>query len=286
MVGKNNSLLQYEDVRRKLRIGMPLYRGMRSVPLEAIQGSVDRWRDFDRAFFPRQSFTESRWERVGQAHYDGISLPPVHLYQIGDVYFVMDGNHRVSVARSLGQEFIDAEVYEARTRIPVHTDLNPDALEIMGEKVDFLEETHIDQLRPNLTIEITVPGGYYRLLEHIRVHRYLQSTEWNREFSMDEAVAQWVDQVYLPVMALIRENRVLDDFPGRTETDLYLWLTEHLYYLREEFGPNINLNEAVREFATHYTPNVVKRFWHWVTVHLGRGEPVGQHVNGEIEITS
>ncbi len=267
--GESNDLLNYEEVRRKTRAGLPIYRGLQSVPVEKIVGSVNRYRDFDRAFLPTQDFTADRWQRVGSAYYEHVDLPPVKLYKVGEVYFVVDGNHRVSVARELGHEYIDAEVMECRTRVPLTPDIAPGELEVIGEKSEFLEATHLDELRPDAPIVLTIPGGYHLLLEHIEVHRYLQSTEWRREFSFQEAAIQWFDQVYLPLVRVIRESGVLKDFPGRTEGDLYLWIIEHHYYLRQQLG-EVSPVEAARSFAAHFTERPVKRLWHAFTRHVLR----------------
>ncbi|NDJ36455.1 MAG: transcriptional regulator, partial [Chloroflexi bacterium] len=160
--GESNELLKWEEIRRKLRAGTPIYRGVQSVEVALIQGSVNRYRDFDRAFMPSQAHTRARWWSIGEARYSDVDLPPVQLYKVGEVYFVMDGNHRVSVARQLGQEFIDAEVYESRVRVPVRPDISPESLDVISEKLDFVEYTGIDELRPAVDIELSLRGGYYR----------------------------------------------------------------------------------------------------------------------------
>ena len=163
LTGRQNRLLAYDEVREKLHIGGPIYRGLRTVRLDQIVGSVDRYRDFDRAFLPTQDHTGSRWRRVNRAWYEDVNLPPVLLYKIGEVYFVVDGNHRVSVAREQGQEFIDAEVRECHVKVPVTPDLQPEDLELLGDKVEFIERTNLDRLRPKANIETTILGGYERI---------------------------------------------------------------------------------------------------------------------------
>jgi len=272
--GQPNDLLAYDEVRQKARAGLPIYRGVRPVPLKKIVGSVSRYRDFDRAFLPTQDFTADRWKRVGQAYVADVNLPPVQLYQVDDVYFVADGNHRVSVARELGREFIDAEVLESRTRVPIGEDVNINDLEVIGEQTAFLESTHLDESRPDVRFEPTIPGGYHLLLEHIEVHRYLQSQEWEREFSFEEAAIQWCDQVYLPIVDVIRRSHVLSEFPDNTETDLYIWIIEHQYFLRQRYG-DVSITDAARSFTNHFTPNPVKRFWHWLSRHVfGPGDVI------------
>ena len=161
--GRRNELLAYDAVREKLRVGGPIYRGVHSVRLDQIIGSVNRYKDFDRAFLPTQGHTADRWQRVSRAWYDDVSLPPVLLYKVGDIYFVVDGNHRVSVARDQGQEYIDAEVRECQVKVPVTLDLQPDDLEFLGAKVEFLERSEIDRLRPQADITATILGGYERI---------------------------------------------------------------------------------------------------------------------------
>jgi hypothetical protein len=252
--GQPNDLLSFEQVREKLHLGGLIYRGVQAVPVGRIIGSVDRYRDFDRVFLPSQNHTAERWRSIGRAFYSDVSLPPVQLYQIGDVYFVFDGNHRISVAREMGVEFIDAEVTECQTRVPVSADLRAEDLEIKGEQAEFLERTNLDHLRPDHQIEFTIAGAYQRLLEHIAVHRHFKGLEWQREVPADEAVIDWYDYIYVPIVEAIRKEKVLDEFPNRTESDLYLWLVDHLHYLREQVGPQIGPEEAAADFTEHHTP--------------------------------
>jgi hypothetical protein len=107
-------LLSFEEVRKALGVPNRVRRGPRVVPVERIVGSVGRHRDFDRAFLPAEAALEERWKRVDRAFHLGKELPPVALYKVGGAYFVEDGNHRVSVARYQGVEWIDAEVVELR----------------------------------------------------------------------------------------------------------------------------------------------------------------------------
>lgn len=251
--GHPRRLLAYEEVREKLHLGGLVYRGVKTVPLGKIIGSVDRYRDFDRAFLPTQSHTQSRWHRVSRAWFEEVSLPPVLLYQVGDVYFIVDGNHRVSVARSQGQLYIDAEVRECRARVPLTADTQPEDLERLGERVDFLERTEIDAVRPEARIETTVLGGYDRLVEHIAVHRYFMGLEAGREIPEAEAVAHWYDTLYSPVVEVVEASGILDQFPGRTSADLYLWVTDHLHFLRSQPGQeSLDAAHAAEDFVERF----------------------------------
>jgi len=263
LTGRSNELLAWDEVRGKLQIGGQVYRGIQEVPVEKVIGSVNRYRDFDRIFLPTQTFTANRWRSISRAFYEEKSLPPVSLYKLGDVYFVLDGNHRISVAREQGQLYIDAEVIEVESRVPVEADLNAEDLEIKGEYVEFLKRARLDELRPDQAIEFTIAGGYRRLLKHIAVHRYYMGLEQQRFIPEDEAVTDWYDAVYLPLVQVIREQEILKDFPDRTEADLYLWVISHQYFLREK-RESVSSEEAAEHFAEHYAPNLLQRALHWL----------------------
>lgn len=253
LTGQKNALLPFDLVSMKLHIGGPIYRGVRAVPVANIIGSVNRYRDFDRAFLPTQDFTAFRWQSVTRAWYEDVNLPPVLLYQVGEVYFVVDGNHRVSVAREQGQEFIDADVRECAVRVPVTADLHPDDLEVLGAQVEFLERTSLDRIRPDAALVVTVLGGYDRLLEHIAVHRYFMGLDFKRDIDEAEAVGHWYDHVYRPVVAVIHNSGLMAAFPGRTETDFYLWVMDHRHYLAAQGAADlVEPGQAAEEFVEHY----------------------------------
>jgi hypothetical protein len=253
LTGRPNKLLAYDEVREKLRLGGPIYRGVQTVPLRQIVGSVNRYTEFDRAFLPLQTHTAKRWQRVNRAWYEDVSLPPILLYQVGEVYFVVDGNHRVSVAREQGQEFIDAEVRECQVKVPVTPDLKPEDLVVLGAQVEFLERTGLDRLRPQANLAITILGGYERLLEHIAVHRYFMGLDFKRDISDAEAVEHWYDTVYLPVIAVIRQSGLMRAFPSRHEGDFYLWVMDHRHYLVSQGQADlIEPGKAAEEFVQQY----------------------------------
>jgi len=227
-------LLSYDQVKERLRIGGPIYRGIRTVEIARIVGSVNRYADFDRAFLPMHNRIASRWQHVDRAFYEDVSLPPVVLYQVGEVYFVVDGHHRVSVARQQGQEFIEAEVRECKVKVPVEPDLRPEDLEILGARVEFLERSGLDRVLPGADIAVSVPDGYSRMLEHIAVHRYFMGLDEQRDIPEDEAVIHWYETVYLPVVRVIQEQGILTAFPGKTEADLYIWVMDHQHFLHEQ----------------------------------------------------
>ncbi|MEX2535945.1 MAG: universal stress protein [Trueperaceae bacterium] len=229
-------LLSYDDVRRKLRAVEASTAKLEEVPLDAIVGSVGRYNDFTRGFLPRQDSDKDRWAGVLQAMTGMQGVPPIEVYRISDAYFVRDGNHRVSVARQLGAKYLQAYVTPVYTRVKLAADIEPDDLIIKAEYANFLLETRLDELRPEAELTTTAPGQYGKLLEHISVHRYFMGVDRDREIPYGLAVAHWYDTVYLPVVESIRKHGLLRGFPGRSETDLYLWLAEHRAALEQELG--------------------------------------------------
>ena len=126
----SNRLLSFDEVKGSLWAFDQAYLGMRIVPVERIVGSLNRYADFDRAFLPTRAGLEARWKRIDRAYHRREELPPVSLYKIGKAYFVVDGNHRVSVARYQGVEMVDAEVIEIRSRMPIGRILERECKEV------------------------------------------------------------------------------------------------------------------------------------------------------------
>ncbi|MCP4211475.1 MAG: hypothetical protein GY764_08345 [Halieaceae bacterium] len=244
---KSLDLLPFDTVQERLRLRNKHFRGLQEVPLDAIAGSVGRYKDFTRTFFPRKGELRQRWAAVEALVKTG-GLPPVELYQVGQVYFVWDGNHRVSVARSQGAPAIEAYVWEYPSPVPLHPDDDLDDLIIKQEYMEFLERTQLHVLHPEQQIEFTAPARYRDLLEHIAVHRYYLNQEQNQEIPAEEAVSSWYANVYQPIIRAIRKQDILKQFPGRTEADFYVWASRWQHELGERYNKSIGAEDAVDDF--------------------------------------
>jgi hypothetical protein len=220
-------MLAFEAVRACLNVHGQVALGQQIVLVDHIIGSEGRYSDFDRRFLPRTEAVETRWRSIERAMDRLIDLPPVDLWKISDVYFVRDGNHRVSVARWMGQRHIDALVTELLVDVPLTPDLSVRTLLFAEEYSDFLEWTNLHTLRPNQRIEFSELGGYLELVRHINAYRYSLGQQLGRTIDRDEAVAGWYDVVYLPIVQVIREQHAIKRFPGRTEADLYRWVMDN-----------------------------------------------------------
>ncbi len=242
--------MSFEELESELGTSNRVARGLQEIPLDAIVGSVGRYADFTRSFLPRSDGMEERWARVKTVATGATGWPPIEVYQLGDVYFVLDGNHRVSVAREMGLETIPAYVTEVKTRVPLTADDDPEEIIIQARRAAFMERSRLDESRPEANLMVTAPGAYRILDEHIQVHRYYMGLEEQRDVSYPEAAAHWYDVVYEPVARLIRERGLLREFPHRTETDLYLWLAEHRAELEEELGWDVQPAAAAEDLVT------------------------------------
>jgi hypothetical protein len=250
-----DKLLSFNEVKEILKPKNETYRGMQAVPIELIVGSEGRYRDFNKYFLPRSEHLRQRWERVDIARLKDIVLPPIQLYEIGGVYFVRDGNHRVSVARSQGGEIIDAEVTSLSSEIPIDPSQTREELcaaLIEYEKKIFYEKTDFLRLTGCADLDFSAAGRYDVIYNHILVHKYYLNEKTSGEISFSQALVSWHANVYAPIIAIIREERLYLHFPGRTSGDLYVWIVKHWDFLKKKYGLGFSLREAARDFSQKY----------------------------------
>ncbi len=250
---RSADLLPFEEVRCKLQLRNVFELGLQDVPLDHIVGSVSRYQDFTRAFFPRQDSLKNRWQRIDRLVTKGSGLPPIELYKVGEVYFVRDGNHRVSVARKHHFPTIQAYVWEYQTDIALEPSTDIDALLCQNAHTSFLERTHVDHLCPDLDIRLTRPDAYADLLNEIQAYQGILSQIDEEDMPFDEAVVLWCDMRYTPIVDIIRQRDILQDFPGRTETDLYLWLCQNQEELATHYGDQVLMEEAANDLVIRFS---------------------------------
>ena len=245
--GKSTQLLSYEDVAEKLKLRARTERGIRNIPLDAIVGSVGRYTEFTRTFLPRRNDDRDRWAGVKAAMERSEGLPPIEVYKVGEVYFVVDGNHRVSIARQGGFDSIEARVIEFRTEVELSPDVQPDDLIAKSEYVDFLNATRLRETRPNVDLSVTAPNQYEKLMEQVHVSQYILQEEKGQDVTLQDAAAYWYDTMYIPLAEAIRDRGLLRWFPGRTITDLYIWISENRAALEKELGWQIQSDAAATD---------------------------------------
>jgi hypothetical protein len=279
LTGHARTLLSFHEVLHIARMEGQVERGLQDIPVSQIRGSEGRSREFDASFLPLSPRLRERWTRVDALVLQGVPMPPIEVYQVGDVYFVKDGHHRVSVARHLGQEFISAHVIEVRTRAPLNADADAHDLLRLAEYARFLEQTQIDRLRPTARLECQQLGHYEVIFEHILGHRYFLSVEAGREVALSEAVASWYDTVYCPVRNVLEKYSICEHFPGWTEADLYLALTRRWLELAQEGyegSPEDAINALVADFEPRRRKSLSIMLRRWVRQSIHRTVVLGE----------
>ncbi len=249
------SLISLNDVKQLLKPTAETYVGMKIVPIEKIVGSEGRYNDFDNHFFPKSSHLRNRWQHVDEAAIKDIILPPIKVYEISGLYFVRDGNHRVSVAKSRGTEFIDAEVVSLQSEIKLN---NPENLQdiikqiINYEKRLFYAETCFGDITDYWCLDFTRTGRYDVIYNHILTHKYYMNQGKEEEVSMEDAVLSWFNTVYLPIVTSVRKCHILHKFPKRTLADMYVWIVRYWDSLKHTFGDDVPIDKAVQTFGKIY----------------------------------
>ncbi len=223
----SGQVLRYEDVLDAAGYVDERDLGLQVIQLDSVVGTVDRARDFDRAFRPTSGRSRARWERIASAYRSGQELPPIRVRRVGDMHFVIDGHHRVSAARALGLDTLDARVTEVRTRVePATSEFEINTHErLFAERVPLTREQHA---------HIRLPGqeGYAALAEGVEAWGFRLMQEENRFIGRAEVARRWFAELYAPSVELLREADLIGSGGEteafvRLETQRYLLLRSH-----------------------------------------------------------
>jgi hypothetical protein len=255
LTGRAHTLKSIEPMLRAAGLEGRSAGGTQEIPVDRIVGSASsdaKTSDFDPGFLPVNRRMRERWTRIYEAMVEGDELPPIDVYKVDDSYYVIDGHHRVSVARSLGRPAINARVINVRTRAPLPPDVDAAALLQAAEYAAFLETTQLHRTRPQARFECSRLGRYDEILKHIVGHGYFMAREQGREVPLQEAATSWYDHVYVPVTQAIRKHRVLEQLPGWTEADLYVEITRRWLELSQR-GEASGPDPAVEALLSEHT---------------------------------
>ena len=246
IAGGNRSrpLLSLDEVSRRLRAFEQTYVGIRPIRVADVVGTVSRVDDFDRDFLPKRSKIQERWQSLEQTFPEG-DFPPIVVYEIDGRYFVVDGHHRVAIARQRGIELVDAEITALRSTTPLPPDADISAIIMAEQHRRFMEESGLRRARPDARIEFSRPQGYIELLEHIKIHGFHLMME-RGPCSMEEIAGDWYDRVYLPTIEAIHREGLNDLLPRATDADLFLWVGQRRRELFPECTDDLDIEGTVR----------------------------------------
>jgi hypothetical protein len=242
-----DNLMDLDDVQGRLALFQQSYVGVRPIRVDEIVGSVDKSKDFDKDFRPRTDRSKRRWEQIERAFPRG-DFPPIDVYQVDNTYYVIDGHHRVGVARARGIEFIDADI----TALHSPYELKPgddlgDIIHLQQRRL-FLHQSGLGRVRPDADFEFSRPVGYVQLLENLEVHGYHLQREREEVLSKEAVAADWYDNVYLKNLAEIKAVGLDKLMEHASISDLYLWVHQRRQSLFPDQG-SISFRTAAEELA-------------------------------------
>jgi hypothetical protein len=223
---RRERLLELDEVERRLKPFGRRYLGVLEIPIDAVVGTDSRAGSFTRDFRPLHAFSRERMRSLESAFADA-GFPPIVAVKLGDTYFVIDGHHRVALARRRDAEMIDADVTEliARVALPAGADM----LEVVLRELEriFLEDSGLAEARPGVTVPVSRPAHYLELLENVQVHGYHLMRGRERVLADSAIAADWYDAIYAPTLEAIERLRLGAQYPDAPAGDLFLMLHRH-----------------------------------------------------------
>jgi len=266
-------LLSFDEIRNIIKPKNERYLGRRTVPISSIIGSEGRYRDFNRMFLPKHNYSRGRWINIDKAHLSNLMLPPVTLYEIGGMYFIRDGNHRVSVAKMNGVREIDADVVSLASSVTLKPDMTADEIRetvVRHEGDVFYAAAGFLELLPRDKLLVTAPGGYDALIADIESYRKGREEILAQPVAFPHAAYRWYFELYLPVIDLLRKEKLLFLFPKRTETDLYSWVLTRRDALTKLKGTTVPLEETLKHVRTVRKPRVLQTLFGFFRGNTGK----------------
>jgi hypothetical protein len=235
-------ILPFEEVVEALGRRGEKRLGLETIDLDSIVGTVDRQREFDRAFRPTSGRVRMRWERIAEASRKGQAMPPIDVYRIGEVHFVKDGHHRVSVARELGYDKIDAYVTEVVTELGAERAIRLHDLTLKSHERLFYERVPL-AAEARAQIKLSDEWRYAALAEAVEAWGFRSIQATGEQMTRAEIAEAWFNQEYLPVIEMLREA---DLVKRGTETESYMRVAHLRYLILRTHSWDDEVIEAVR----------------------------------------
>lgn len=264
---EETKMLSLCEAKKLLKPTGEVYKGLQIVKVDQIVGSENRFKDFDNHFMPTSSYLQTRWEHIDMAYLNGETLPPIMLYELGGLYFVRDGNHRVSVAKAQGVEAIDAEVISLQSKIKLKVGETKQKMllrVINYEKKCFYSQTNFAQLTGNWSLDFSTAGMYDVIYNHILMHKYYINQNKNYELSLETAIVSWYNTIYHPIIVAIDDFGIIKKFKKKTYGDLYVWLVKYWDDLKQVYGNDYSIQQATKEFEKSIQKHHLLHFLHYI----------------------
>lgn len=238
-----NIMLPFDEVVAALGRTGERRLGLQVITLDSIVGSVDRSREFDRRFRPTSGQVRERWQRLALAQRRGESIPPIEVYRIGDMHFVVDGHHRVSVAHALGLKTIDAYVTDVTTRLSPHGIRYRGDLLVKDYRRIFLDRVPlVDEARKAISLDD--PWDYAELAEAVEAWGFRLMQDEGRFLDRAGVARRWHDDEFVPVVRMLRQAGMIET---QTEAQAYMWVACERYRLMRTHRWDDEVISAVRD---------------------------------------
>jgi hypothetical protein len=238
-----NLILPFEEVVEALaRVG-ETDLGLQTIGLDTIVGTVGRTREFDRSFRPTSNRTRPRWERIANAQRRGQDMPAISVYRIGDLHFVRDGHHRVSVARAQGLDVIDAHVTEVRTKVGIDRAIRLADLPLKSHERVFRERVPLSDAEFQ-EVRLSDPWRYAALAEGVEAWGFRLAQNSRDLASREEVARLWLRDEFRPVVAMLREAELIG---GSRDADAYMRVASERYRLMRTHVWNDEVIERLRQ---------------------------------------
>jgi hypothetical protein len=259
-MNEKNALIEFSSIEKNLENVNQVDLGIKSIPIDKIVGSLGRYQDFTEGFLPAKEKVSPKYESVKELLLAGKILPPIKVYQILDRYFVIDGHHRVTVAKKeLNAKDIDAEVIKILFDLKLSSDkkytYNTQRAKeflIRLEENIFEKKTHLRNSIVRYPIKVTELTSFGKFFEEI--------INFKRKYNKGELAKKpiiyasylWYEKRFLPSVKIISEEKILGHFQKRTYADLYLWIQLHKYYLSQKAGYDVGFDFTADDFLKKY----------------------------------
>jgi hypothetical protein len=242
-----NVILPFEEVVAALGRRGERSLGLQTIPLDSIVGTVDRGREFDRSFRPTSGRVRPRWERIATAVRKGEAMPPIDVYRIGELHFVKDGHHRVSVARALGHEVIEAWVTEIITELGADDAIRLADLPLKSHQRLFFERVPLPP-EARKEIQLSDEWRYAALAEAVEAWGFRVMQGSGELLSRAQIAEGWFNEEYKPVVEMLRDAELIR---RGTETESYMRVAQLRYLILRTHEWTDEVIERLRQELDH-----------------------------------
>lgn len=257
---KNNNLVDFTSIEKNFNTYSLKNKGVHAIEIDKIVGSLGRYFDFTENLLPKRDSVTARYNDIKNIMESGGILPPIQVYQVLDNYFVIDGHHRVTVAKNeLKAKYIDAEVIEVRFNFELTDDKkytfdteHTKKFLIKLEEHAFKKSTFLNNDILIQPIKVTELKSYTRLHEEIidfqKTHNKGELAKKHIIFS----ALKWYAEIFLPAVKIMEEENILSKFHDRTYADLYVWIQKHKYFLSQQAGYDVGFDYTAQDFTEKF----------------------------------